>query len=127
MKTVIIAENERIIFLDLKSLLQKKDFKILPLCTTGNDLIEECKLIKPDLIITNFNLEGEMSGLEAIKNIVRSNPIPVIFISGSSPVSLKKFTNNSSYITFLSKPFMNYELLDKIYSLLNMGNYINPV
>ena len=76
-KTILIAEDEAIVSLDLKMLLRNHDFIVCSTVSTGEDLIIEYKLKNPDLIIADLKLKGKVSGFDALKEIRKINNTPV--------------------------------------------------
>jgi response regulator NasT len=67
-----------------------RDFfeKMLPLCghqvvslaETGRELVQHCRDLKPDLVITDIKMP-DMDGIEASMEICRERPVPVILVS----------------------------------------------
>ncbi len=110
-KTILIAEDETIVSLDLKMLLRNHNFIVASTVSTGEELIAEYKLINPDLIIADLNLTGKVSGIEALKEIRKINNTPFIIISGSYKSKLKKIADSITNSEILEKPFEQSDLL----------------
>ncbi len=121
-RSILIAEDEIIISLDLKAMLQKNNFKVASIVSTGEALMKDYKLKEPDLVIVDFNLRGEISGIEAIREIRNINNTPIIIISGSTAAKLKKFCTTIPNCKFLIKPYEDSELLKLINSFLPSNN-----
>jgi DNA-binding NtrC family response regulator len=119
-KTILIAEDETIISLDLKNILRQNNFDIFAVVSTGDDLIEKCKTKKPDLIITDYNLKGTINGITAVSKISSDSNIPVIIISGSPESQLKELTNNKILFNYLLKPIDTIKLLYLINNILQV-------
>ncbi len=109
-KTIIIAEDEAIVSLDLKMLLKSQGFTVSSV-STGEDLINQYLLKKPDLIIADLKLNGKVSGLDALNEIRKIDSTPIIIISGSLKSKLKKIANSIQYCETLPKPFKQSDLL----------------
>lgn len=110
-KTILIAEDEAIVSLDLKMLLKHDNFVVSSTVSSGEDLITQYNLKKPDLIIADLKLKGKISGLEAINEIRKINNTPVIIISGSLKSKLKKIADSIPNSEILQKPFEQSDLL----------------
>jgi two-component system, response regulator PdtaR len=110
-KTILIAEDEKIVSLDLKMLLQNNNYIVSSSVSTGEDLILQNKLKRPDLIIADLGLKGKVSGIDAIKEIRKLDNTPIIIISGSLKSKLKKLAGTISNMEILTKPFEQSELL----------------
>ena len=83
-RTILIAEDDTIVSLDLKLFLKNNNYTIDASVSTGENLIKRYKIQKPDLIIADLQLKGKISGLEAITEIRKLDNTPIIIISGSS-------------------------------------------
>ena len=119
-KNILIAEDEAIVSLDLKMLLKNKGFIISSNVSTSEDLINQYRLKKPDLIIADLLLKGKVSGLDAINEIRKIDSTPIIIISGSLKSRLKKIAVSISNCEALPKPFEQSDLLylvDKFFKL----------
>ncbi len=117
-KNILVAEDERIISLDLKMFLQKNNFIVCSIVFTGEDLIDQYRSKNPDLIITDFNLRGKISCKDAIIEIRKIDSTPIIIISGSSISKMIKFASTISHCKYLEKPFDQIELLEELNLLL---------
>ena len=117
-KNILVAEDERIISLDLKMFLQKNNFIVCSVVSTCEDLIDQYRSKNPDLIIIDFNLKGKISCKDAIIEIRKIDSTQVIIISGSSISKVIKFAATISHCKYLEKPFDQIELLEELNLLL---------
>lgn len=106
---VLIAEDERIIALDLKLYLQKNNNIIATITTTSEDLISQYKHCLPNLIIVDVDLIGTDSNL--MLGILESLEVPIIFISGYSKLDMGIGFDFLSKHEVLEKPIEHSELL----------------
>ena len=112
--TVLAAEDEHIVALDLKKILIKNGLKVLAVVSSGEALIEQYKIQKPDIIISDINLKGECSGIDAVRIINRTDNTPVIYLTGyGDKKSFEKLQETYPY-AFLIKPFEETELIKLI-------------
>ncbi len=110
-KSILIAEDEAVVSLDLKMLLRHHNYLVASTVATGEDLIAEYKLKNPDLIIADLKLNGKISGIKAIKEIRKMNNTPIIIISGSFKSRLKRIADSIPNSEILEKPFEQSDLL----------------
>ncbi len=110
-KSVLIADG--IISLDLKLHLKKLNI-FCEIVFTVEDLIEKTNLLKPDLIITDFNLNGREQVKEALKNISKTYNIPIIIISTYPGLEAETFSQTISSCSVMIEPFDIYVLLSLI-------------
>lgn len=114
---IIVAEDNRIVALHIKQILELEGYFVPLIVDTGEDAIKGCRELLPDLIIIDINLKGELDGIKAAV-MINKLKIPIICVSGSyDNESLKSIkTLDSCY--FLSKPFLETELLSEVKSVI---------
>ena len=78
---VLIVEEDNNTISELKTILVDLGHKIVGEASTGKEAIKLVVDLKPDLILINIKLKGEMSGVESSKQILSFYKIPIIFIS----------------------------------------------
>jgi CheY-like chemotaxis protein len=83
-KTVMIVEDDLILNLLYESYLEKLGYDAEGELVYGKTAIEIAKRIKPDLILMDISLEGEMDGIDAMTEIRKFSDVPVIYITGNS-------------------------------------------
>jgi len=120
-KSIIILEDECIIALMLKKFLISLNYEVLGAVMDGKALIEIIRNSKPDLIILDVHIKGDINGLETYQIIQKDWNIPAIFLTGNSAEVLniqKKYPN----LIVLEKPVSLHELkktMDTIFLLEN--------
>lgn len=80
-KTIVIAEVDKVIARKVKRHFEMQDYFVYPIITTGDDLLAQCKILQPSLIITDTRLNGTLDGIEAISRLELEMNIPYIFIT----------------------------------------------
>lgn len=78
---VLIAEDEYIIAEDLRSRLTKMGYAVVDVVSTGKDAVEKAREIRPDLVLMDIILSGDMNGIEAAEQIRFELEVPVVFIT----------------------------------------------
>jgi PAS domain S-box-containing protein len=74
-----IVEDEAIIAMELESQLQSLGYEVTSIVDTGEKAIEKAETDKPDLILMDIRIKGEMDGIDAAEIIRNRFGIPVIF------------------------------------------------
>lgn len=118
-KKVLIVDDELSILVPLKFLLEKNDYQV-ELAQSGKDALEKISRSKPDLILLDIMLP-DLDGYE-IFQLIRENPdwndIKVIYLSAKNrDVDIAKGLN-LGVDAYVTKPFSNSELLEKIQMLV---------
>jgi DNA-directed RNA polymerase specialized sigma24 family protein len=78
---ILIIEDEALIALDLKSLVEGLGHRCIGIARTRTEAIAVARVNRPGLIIADIQLADGSSGLEAVKDIFNSFEVPVIFIT----------------------------------------------
>lgn len=113
-KTVMIVEDDLILNLLYESYLEKLGYFAEGELVYGKTAIEVAKRIKPDLILMDISLEGDMDGIEAMLEIRKFSDVPVIYITGNSDPYHIQRAKETNYIDYLVKPIEFNDLRDSI-------------
>jgi len=111
-RTVLIAENDGIISLDIKNILKSIDLKSV-IAISEKELLERYKTENPDLIIADLFLSN-ISNEKILREISRNNGTPIIIITGSSKSKVEKIARTLPNCSYLQKPFDKAELLELV-------------
>ncbi len=76
---ILIVEDEAIIAMEVESQLQSLGYEVISIIDTGEKAIEKAEIDKPDLILMDIRIKGEMDGIDAAEEIRNRFGIPVIF------------------------------------------------
>ena len=107
---ILVVEDEAIVSKDIQQSLKKLGYNIVGASATGEKAIELAIEHKPDLVLMDIMLKGEMSGIEAAEKIRESLSIPVIYLTAyadENTLSKAKVTEPYGYII---KPFKEIDL-----------------
>lgn len=115
---IMIVEDERITAEDLKGALENVGYTVVDLISSGEDAVEKAGKLRPDIVLMDIRLEGEMDGIKAAEEIREHYEMPVIYLTAYSDVNTvqrAKITEPSGYILkepfgFIRKPFEESEL-----------------
>ena len=76
---ILIVEDETIIAMEVESQLQRLGYEVTSVVDTGEKAISKAESDKPDLILMDIRIKGEMDGIDAAEVIRNKFGIPVIF------------------------------------------------
>jgi cellulose synthase/poly-beta-1,6-N-acetylglucosamine synthase-like glycosyltransferase/CheY-like chemotaxis protein len=117
-KKIILVEDESTVALDLKYMLESFGYEVPYLTSRGEDAVKEAVKIRPDLVLMDISLKGQMDGIEAARRMIILN-IPVVYLSASSKEeTLKRATEVPAY-GYVVKPYLEKELKTTIEIALN--------
>lgn len=110
MKKVLIVEDEMIISLMMERLVRNMGHQVIGKPDTGEEAVDIALRERPDIILMDIRLKGELDGIDAMQRINEEHTIPVIFITGNSDqLSLSRLIDYD-HVEFLTKPITSNEL-----------------
>ncbi|MDO9577380.1 MAG: HD domain-containing phosphohydrolase [Candidatus Cloacimonadales bacterium] len=109
-KRILIVEDEKIIAEDIKRTLISYKYDVVSIVSTGEEAVEIAGKQRPDLILMDIMLQGDMTGLTAAEIIYKNYNIPVIFLTAYSNDEILAKAALSSPFGYLIKPFEDREL-----------------
>jgi response regulator NasT len=110
---VVIAEDEAIIRLDLKEILEEEGYDVVGETGRGDQAIELVRDLKPDLAILDIKMPG-MDGLTAAREIAGDKAAAVLILTAFSQRDLIEQARDAGALAYLVKPFQKSELLPAI-------------
>ncbi len=107
---IMIVEDEWIAAEDTQYKLQDLGYIVTALASTGNEAIQKAEEDKPDLVLTDIVLEGEMDGIEVAKQIYSSFDIPFIYLTAYADDKILERIKITEPFGYIVKPFTNEDL-----------------
>lgn len=107
---VLIVEDEVINAKVLQEFLESKGYKILDVVTSGEAAIEYVSRKKPDLILMDIELDGKISGIEAVEQINKNEKIPILYITSQTDRQVVKRAKETEPVGYIIKPFSPLQL-----------------
>jgi CheY-like chemotaxis protein len=100
---VVIVEDEPLIALDLVQIVNDLGHRVVRVARTADQAVEATRSLRPGLVLADIHLADGSSGLDAVNEILRTLPLPVVFVT-AFPQRL--LTGTRPEPTFLvTKPF----------------------
>lgn len=107
---VMVVEDEGIIAMDISSQLEGFGYQVVATAFSGGQAITLANQHKPEIVLMDIVLKGDMDGISAAQAITDSLHIPVIFLTAySDPDTLARARATGAY-GYLIKPFRPDEL-----------------
>ncbi len=110
---VLVAEDEAIIRLDLKEMLEEEGFEVVGEAADGDAAVRLAEEQTPDLVIMDIKMPG-MDGLTAAERITSSGLSAVLILTAFSQRDLVQRAAEAGAIGYLVKPFQKNDLLPAI-------------
>ena len=115
-ETILIVEDEVIISLFLENILKRLGYVVPEPVATGEEAIAAVAARRPDLVLMDIRLSGEMDGITAAERIQAAVPVPVVYLTG---YNVRETRLQQIQAVCLSKPVREQELTETIERLLH--------
>jgi response regulator NasT len=110
---VVIAEDEAIIRLDLKEILEEEGYEVVGETGRGDEAVDLVRQHEPDLAILDIRMPG-MDGLSAAREIAGNRRSAVLILTAYSQRNLIEEARDAGALAYLIKPFQRSELIPAI-------------
>jgi CheY-like chemotaxis protein len=107
---ILVVEDESIIAKDIQYTLQDMGYLVPEIVFSGEDAIASAKENRPDMVLMDITLNGEMGGIEAARQIYSDMHIPVVFLTGYTDDQTIGKAKHARPFGFLIKPFDDLQL-----------------
>jgi len=118
---VMVVEDESIVAEDTKRSLTNMGYKVSAVVSSGEDAIKTAGELRPDMILMDIVLRGEVNGIEAAGQIRSSFNIPVIYLTAYTDDKILEQAKLTEPFGYIIKPFEDKEL----HSVIEMALYKN--
>ena len=112
---VLIVEDDFMLCLINKKSIELIGHTVVATAANGADAVEEAKKHKPDVVLMDLRLDGEMDGIDAMNEIAKFSNVPVIYLTGNSDEINKKRAAKTNVLGFCVKP-VHFEELQTLFS-----------
>ena len=116
MKTrIFVVEDENIVAEDIRERLEKNNYEVVGIADSGKAAIDQVQVLRPDLLLMDVRVKGELNGIETAI-VIQSffeEPLPVVFLTGFSEKSFPYLKVLDDYI-YINKPYTEDLLLRSI-------------
>ena len=110
---VLIAEDETIIRLDLRELLERSGFEVCAEARDGEEAVALARSERPDVAIMDVKMP-KLDGIEAARRILDERPIPIVMLTAYGQQELVARAVDAGVFGYLVKPFREQDLLPAI-------------
>ena len=112
-RRVVIAEDEALIRLDLKEMLQEEGYEVVGEAGDGEAAVRLATELKPDLVILDVKMPV-LDGISAAERISSERIAPVVILTAFSQRELVKRATEAGAMAYLVKPFTKADLVPAI-------------
>ncbi len=115
---ILVVEDENITALHIQNHLTKLGYAVLGIASSGEQAIHQVSNLRPDLVLMDIKLRGQLDGIEVAEQIRTQFEIPVVYLTAyadEATLQRAKVTEPFGYIT---KPFAEKDLFATIEMVL---------
>lgn len=124
---VLVVEDENIVAKDIQHSLKKLGYNVVGIASSGEKAIAIASEHKPDIVLMDIMLQGDMSGIESAKQIRENFNIPVVYLTAyadENTLNKAKITEPYGYII---KPFKEIDIHTSIEMALYKHGKISEI
>jgi AmiR/NasT family two-component response regulator len=110
----VIVEDESLVRLDLKEMLENQGYLVVGEASDGRSAINLARELKPDLLLMDIQMPGELDGIGAAKILAEERVAPVLLLTAYSDREFVDRARESGVMGYIVKPFGEAELVPAI-------------
>ena len=103
-KSILIVEDQFVTTLELKEMLEANHYEVVATADSGPEGVAMARKHKPDLILMDIRMPGEMDGIQAARILRRDLDIPSIFLTGHDKPELIRRAREANPLGYILKP-----------------------
>ena len=107
---IMIVEDEWAVAEDIKISLQNLGYAISSVTSSGKEAIQKAEEDRPDLVLMDIVLQGEMDGIEAASQIRSCYDIPIVYLTAYADEKILERARITEPFGYIVKPFVNEDL-----------------
>ena len=107
---ILIAEDETIIRLDLRAMLERAGHEVVAEALDGQQAVAQAREQLPDLAVLDVKMP-RLDGIEAARRIMADRPIPIVMLTAYGQEELVSRAVEAGVYGYLVKPFREQDLV----------------
>ena len=107
---ILIVEDESILALGLKKKLENLGYSVTGMAASGKETFDKVSENKPDLIMMDIVIKGDIDGIETTAILNKTESIPVIYLTAYADDEILKRAATTEPYGYILKPYKEKEL-----------------
>jgi CheY-like chemotaxis protein len=107
---ILVVEDELIVAEDLRRRLSAMGYLVIGVVTSGEDALRKVDEVRPDLVVMDISLRGEMDGVTAAHRLREEFGTPVVYITGHGDPDTLQRAKTTPGFAFVMKPVDDREM-----------------
>ena len=109
-RRILVVEDQRLIAADIENTLKKLGYVVVGNVASGEDAISKSDQVRPELVLMDVRLRGEMDGIQAAEIIRDRFNLPVVYLTAYADEETILRAKKTTPFGYLVKPFNEREL-----------------
>ena len=109
-RRVLIAEDETVIRLDLRTTLEASGYDVCGEARDGNEAVELASSLEPDVILMDVKMP-KLDGIEASRQILTERSVPIVILTAFGQEELVARAVDTGVFGYLAKPFREQDVV----------------
>ncbi len=107
---ILVVEDEAIIASVIAAALRKFDYEVVDTLDNGTEAVAAALEKRPDLLLMDIRIHGEMDGISVVEQVQRQADIPVIYLTAYADEPTLERAKRTKPYGYIPKPFQEIEL-----------------
>ena len=107
---ILIVEDEQLVALEMQEYLKTLGYDVPETASAGETAIDQAAALRPNLVLMDIQLSGQMDGVEAAETIYARFEIPVIYLTAHSDTTTLERAKLTAPFGYVIKPYSKQEL-----------------
>lgn len=107
---ILVVEDEAIVAMEIEEKLSAIGYEVASVVATGEEAVKKAGALKPDLVLMDIRLEGQLDGIAAASEIREIYDIPIIYLTAYTDENTLERAKVTEPLGYLVKPFSREDL-----------------
>src|ERR1700687_2116616 len=107
---ILVVEDEGVVAADLESILHHLGYEVVGIAPSGEEAVEIGEKEKPNLVLMDIRLKGEMDGIDAAEQIIARFDIPVTYLTAYADETTLNRAKTTMPYGYILKPFQESDI-----------------
>ena len=121
---IMVVEDEAIVAMDIQSRLEDLGYSVIASIRSGEEAVRTAGEMRPDLILMDINLQGDMDGISAAACIQERNPTPVVYMTALGDKETLHRAITTEPMGYIIKPIDEQKLRAAVEVALNQHRMV---